>query len=97
MSGTFMSRTLANVARFVGNLRSNKKKGTTMKLAELTAIAKSKNINPSKHSKAELIKAIQTAEGNIVCFATAYDGVCDQAGCSWREDCFAAARAGKLA
>ena len=66
-----------------------------MKLAELAAIAKSKNINPGKHSKAELIKAIQTAEGNIVCFATAYDGVCDQAGCSWREDCFDAARAGK--
>jgi hypothetical protein len=66
-----------------------------MKLAELSAIAKSKNINPSKHSKAELIKEIQTLEGNFDCFSTAYDGVCDQAGCSWREDCFDAARAGK--
>jgi hypothetical protein len=66
-----------------------------MKLAELTAIAKSKNINPGKHSKAELIKAIQTVEGNFDCFATAYDGACDQAVCSWRDDCFDAARAVK--
>jgi len=66
-----------------------------MKLAELTAIAKSKNISPGKHSKAELIREIQTVEGNFDCYATAYDGVCDQPGCSWRQDCFDAARAGK--
>jgi hypothetical protein len=41
-------------------------------------------------------KAIQTTERNFDCFATACKGVCDQAGCSSREDCFDAARSGKL-
>jgi hypothetical protein len=41
-----------------------------------------------------LIKAIQIKEGNFDCFATAYGGVCDQTGCRWREDCFAAVRSG---
>ena len=63
-----------------------------MKLEEVRSIAKSHSINPGKLSKTELIKSIQVDEGNFDCFATAHDGVCDQVGCSWREDCFAAAR-----
>lgn len=62
-----------------------------MKMEELRSIAKSHGINPGKFTKAELIKYIQTNEGNFSCFATAYGGECDQAGCSWREDCFEAA------
>ena len=66
-----------------------------MKLAEVTAIAKKHGIVPGHHSKSELIKSIQSKEGNFDCFATAITGECDQAGCGWREDCFAAASIGK--
>ncbi|MDD2914817.1 MAG: SAP domain-containing protein [Gallionella sp.] len=63
-----------------------------MKLEEVRAIAKSLSIKPGKFSKAELIKSIQTVEGNFDCFASALHGMCDQTGCSWREDCFVAAQ-----
>jgi len=66
-----------------------------MKLEQIRSIAKSHSINPGKLSKTQLIKSIQTGEGNFDCFATAYDGECDQTGCSWREDCFDAARRGE--
>ncbi len=38
--------------------------------------------------KEELIRSIQTAEGNFSCFGTAKD-YCDQMSCSWRGDCLA--------
>lgn len=63
-----------------------------MKLEEIRSIAKSHRINAGKLSKTELIKSIQIGEGNFDCFATAYDGVCDQMNCLWRKDCFAAAK-----
>jgi len=63
-----------------------------MKLEEIRAIAKSYSIKPGKLSKAELIKSIQTVEGNFDCFASACNSICDQIGCSWREDCFVAAQ-----
>lgn len=66
-----------------------------MKLEEIRTIAKSHGIHPGKLLKTGLIKSIQKDEGNFDCFATAYDGVCDQSGCSWREDCFDAARRGE--
>ena len=67
-----------------------------MKLEQVSSIAKAHKIHPGKHSKAELIRMIQTDEGNFDCFATAYDGVCDQLGCTWREDCFETAKKGAL-
>lgn len=63
-----------------------------MKLEEIRGIAKSHGIKPSHIPKIELIKSIQIVEGNFDCFATASSGECDQDGCSWREDCFAAAQ-----
>lgn len=36
--------------------------------------------------KEELIRAIQSAEGNFPCFGTAKD-YCDQLGCCFRDDC----------
>ena len=65
-----------------------------MRLEEIRGIAKSHSIHTGKLSKLELIKTIQLDEGNFDCFGTAASGECDQAGCSWREDCFDAARAG---
>lgn len=63
-----------------------------MKLEEIRSIAKSRSINAGKLSKTKLIKSIQIGEGNFDCFATAYDGVCDQINCLWRKDCLAAAK-----
>lgn len=63
-----------------------------MKLAEVSAIAKSKNISPGKLTKTQLIKLIQAAEGNFDCFATARNDECDQISCCWRPDCFEAAK-----
>jgi hypothetical protein len=62
-----------------------------MRLEDIRAIAKTHGIKPNHLSKPELIRAIQKDEGNFDCFATAYSGICDQAGCMWREDCFASA------
>jgi hypothetical protein len=63
-----------------------------MNLAAVSAIAKSRQISPGKLSKTELIRMIQSKEGNFDCFATASAGECNQVGCSWRDDCFDAAR-----
>jgi len=59
-----------------------------MKVTDIKDIAKSMDIKPGKMRKAELIHAIQEAEGNFPCFGTA-DGSCDQMQCIWREDCLA--------
>ena len=67
-----------------------------MKMEEVRGIAKSQGINPGQLSKTELIRSIQAEEGNFDCFASAYAGECDQAGCSWREDCFETAQRGEL-
>ena len=66
-----------------------------MEMEEILSIAQSQNIDPGALSKSELIKSIQTREGNFDCFASAYAGECDQGGCSWRVDCFATARQGE--
>lgn len=63
-----------------------------MKIAELRDIAKLHGINPDHIFKTELIKSIQRKEGNYDCYGTVHDGVCDQVGCCWREDCFEVAR-----
>ncbi len=67
-----------------------------MKMEEVRSIAKSHSIKPEHLSKTELIRTIQAEEGNFDCFATAYDGECDQVNCIWREDCFESAHKGEL-
>ena len=44
-------------------------------------------------SRNEIIRKIQLKKGQFDCFATAYDGECKYAGCQWRNECFAAAKA----
>lgn len=65
-----------------------------MTLKDVQRMAKLQSIDPGMLSKTELIKAIQKIEGNFDCFATAYDGICDQTGCIWRLDCFEASKRG---
>jgi hypothetical protein len=58
-----------------------------MKLEEIKAIAQQHGIKVSKLKKTELVRAIQTAEGNEVCFDAGNFATCGQGGCSWREIC----------
>ncbi|MBN2628382.1 MAG: Rho termination factor N-terminal domain-containing protein [Spirochaetales bacterium] len=57
-----------------------------MTVKEIKEIAKEKGVVPGKMKKDELIREIQTAEGNKACFG--YEAaVCGQDDCLWREDC----------
>lgn len=58
-----------------------------MKIEQIREIAKQRGINPAKMKKGEIIRAIQEAEGNPMCFATGKSGECGQLNCLWREDC----------
>lgn len=59
-----------------------------MKITEIRGIAASRGIKHVNLFKTELIKAIQTSEGNFDCYGTARHGICDQGECCWRGDCF---------
>ena len=63
-----------------------------MNMQDIRERAKDYGIKISRMSKLNLIQAIQLNEGNFNCFASAIDGACDQLNCTWREDCFAAAK-----
>ena len=58
-----------------------------MKLEEIKEIAKQNNIKAGKLKKAELVRVIQAAEGNEVCFESGRVNECGQEGCLWRADC----------
>ncbi|MFA7405643.1 MAG: SAP domain-containing protein [Pelobacteraceae bacterium] len=58
-----------------------------MKLEEIKSIAKQHSIKIGKMKKSELVRAIQSAEGNEPCFEAGKSANCGQAGCSWREIC----------
>lgn len=58
-----------------------------MKVEEIKVIAKQHGIKVGKLKKAELVRAIQEAEGNNACFETGQAAGCGQAGCLWRDDC----------
>jgi hypothetical protein len=57
-----------------------------MTVKELQKMAKGLGIKTTGLRKAELVKAIQKAEGNFDCFGTATDN-CDQANCLFLQDC----------
>lgn len=63
-----------------------------MQVQEIRDKAKSMGLKTSRLSKVELVRQIQSAEGNFECFATALDGICDRPDCVWRNDCFTAAK-----
>lgn len=62
-----------------------------MHVQQIRTIARTLGVRPGKLDRVRLIRAIQLAEGNFDCVATAYDGVCDQMNCAWRRHCFALA------
>ena len=57
-----------------------------MRMNEIRAMAKQRNIAPRSMNKKELIRAVQQAEGNTPCFMTNQPS-CDQHECCWRSDC----------
>ena len=59
-----------------------------MELQEIREIARTLGVRSKGMQKAELVRAIQRAEGNFDCFGTAVEDECDQESCMWREDCF---------
>lgn len=62
-----------------------------MELREIREMARAMGVRARGIDKAELIRAIQRAEGNFDCFGSAVGDECEQENCIWREDCFAEA------
>ncbi len=58
-----------------------------MKTEDIKEIAKRHDIKVGKLKKAELVRAIQQAEGNDVCFESNQASECGQENCLWRTDC----------
>jgi Rho termination factor, N-terminal domain len=57
-----------------------------MTLKDIRELARQQGVkNYSKLKKAELIRTIQTHEGNAPCFQTITD--CREGDCLWRSDC----------
>ena len=60
-----------------------------MKMPEILKKAKAVGVKCRIGAKkVDVIRAIQAAEGNFPCFATARE-FCDQMNCAWRADCMA--------
>jgi predicted metal-binding transcription factor (methanogenesis marker protein 9) len=57
-----------------------------MKMEQLREIAKKYHLRSVGVTKAELIRAIQRAEGNFDCFGSA-ERWCDQSACLYRDLC----------
>jgi len=58
-----------------------------MTMSEIRMIARERGIRSGNMKKGELIKAIQSAEGNCACFGDMARGPCDQTACLWRTEC----------
>lgn len=68
-----------------------------MKMDEIRTLARRAGIKPGKLNKTKRVRSLQRHEGNFDCFATAFDGLCDQPACVWREDCFSLAKNNRAA
>jgi len=58
-----------------------------MNMQEIKSIAKVKGVKAGTLKKAELVQAIQMAEGNEACFGTGRSATCGQMECLWKDDC----------
>ena len=58
-----------------------------MNITQIKAVAKERGVKPGKMKKEDLIRAIQQAETNPVCFNTNFSQQCGQDECLWRGDC----------
>jgi hypothetical protein len=67
-----------------------------MDIREICHIAGQLGIHPAGKEKADLIRAIQRAEGIDDCFGLAVVKECDETSCLWREDCIFESSAEKM-
>ena len=58
-----------------------------MTVNEIKIIAKKMGIKAGKMKKADLVRTIQSTEGNTPCFQTGVMATCGQENCCWRSDC----------
>ena len=58
-----------------------------MNMQELKAIAKGRGVRSGSLKKAELVRALQAAEGNEQCFGIGKAAECGQEECLWKADC----------
>jgi len=58
-----------------------------MDIGEIRKLAAKFGIEPAGMEKADLVRAIQRAEGLDECFGLASAEDCDEESCMWREDC----------
>ncbi len=58
-----------------------------MRMQEIKQVAKEMGIKAGRLRKRELIRAIQSAEGNSPCFQSDVASSCQQLDCCWRDDC----------
>jgi hypothetical protein len=58
-----------------------------MTVKEIQGIAKEMGLKSGKMKKAELVRMIQNAEGNNICFQTGAASFCGQENCLWFSDC----------
>ncbi len=58
-----------------------------MKMNELKALAEQRGLRCGKLTKTDLIRAMQTQEGNTACFNTGQAQICGQKDCLWLDDC----------
>ncbi|VAW86095.1 hypothetical protein MNBD_GAMMA18-699 [hydrothermal vent metagenome] len=63
-----------------------------MKMPQVRQIAKTRGLTVGRLKKFELIREIQSQEGNVACYATDVDGVCRQRSCLWIDDCASTAK-----
>jgi len=59
-----------------------------LNMKEIREMARQLGVRSTRMRKADLIRAIQRAEGNFDCYGTATEEECDQEECLWREECF---------
>ena len=57
-----------------------------MNMGEIKKKAKTQGVDPAKMKKADLIRAIQKAEGHTACYEKG-DENCPYLDCCWRADC----------
>lgn len=58
-----------------------------MKAEEIRKIARQRGIRAGKMKKGEMVRAIQSDEGNNPCYDTGQAENCGQNSCLWRDDC----------
>jgi hypothetical protein len=63
------------------------KKGGIVKFQSVQSMAKAMGVPIYRRKKVDLIRVIQTAEGNLACFGTERVAICEEGDCLWRQDC----------